>query len=263
MRASRMCVAVALLAAAGVAHAQVIYSTGFESPTFAPGSINGQGGWVNGSSAGATQSISGAFARSGSQSLQWDNSAAVSFYSVRRPFDGQDGAISAATPLEISTWLYITPNTQSDRLYGIYANNTGTGTLGTIALGMTIGGDGTVRAGTAWVDTYSGAGLFQDAALVGDWVRLVLTYDGTGGSAAIFDSANNNLFSTNFAAVSLANTNANGASTWGVNLGSDYNALTNRAGIGYMDDFEVRIIPAPGTALALTVGLLAATRRRR
>lgn len=261
MRASRLCAAVVLTAGA-VAHAQVLYSTGFESPAFAPGSANGQDGWLNGSSTGVNQSVTASFARSGLQSLQWNNTSNVTFSSVRRQFDGQNGAITPATPLEISTWLYIDQSSGDQRLYGIYAMN-GLGTLGVTTLGMTVGGDGTVRAGTFWSSTYSGAGVFQDSSLVGSWIQLVLSYDGTGGSAAIFDAANNPVFSIDFAAVSLGNANGAGANLWGVNIGSDYSGTADRTGTGYMDDLRVRIIPAPGTALALTVGLLAATRRRR
>ncbi len=253
--------AVASLLAAS-ASAQVIYSAGFENPPFATGSIIGQDGWAAGSTSGTSQSIVDSFARTGSQSLFWNNSVTwTSFYSVRHAFDGQAGAITPATPLEISSWLYVDATTGPDRLYGVYAVNSGTGTLGSTVLGITISGAGAVRAGKNWSSTYNAPPLYTDPQLVGNWVKVVLSYDGTDGGAAVYDSAENLLWSTAFAAVSLANANGSGVGSWNVNLGSDYITSAARLGKGYHDDFLVRVVPEPASILLAGLALLALRRR--
>lgn len=251
----------ALLAA--TASASTVYSAGFENPPFVPGSIIGQDGWLAGSSSGSSQSIVNTFAYAGTQSLFWDNSTTFnSFYSVRRAFDGQNGAITATTPLEISVWLYVDPSTGADRLYGTYATNSGTGTLGSTALGLTISGTGDLRAGTSWSATYSASPLYTNPALVGNWVKVLLSYDGVGGGVAVYDAGLNTLFSTTFATVSLANANGAGVGSWNINLGADYNTTTARLGMGYHDNLDVSVVPEPASLLALGGLALLALRRR-
>lgn len=240
--------------------ASAIYSTSFEAPTYATGSVIGQDSWLAGSGA-APQMVVNDFARTGSQSLFWDNTQLESFYSVRRVMNGQNGAISAATPLEISIWMNIGTSSTANRLYGIYAMNSSTSTMGGTNLGVTISGDGSVRAGTAWNQTYSGAADYVNAALVGQWINVALQYDGVGGKVIIRDSGMNELFTESYAAVTLGN--ANGAGLWGINIGTDYFATTNRLGRAHMDDLSVRIIPTPGAAALLGLAGLAGVRRRR
>lgn len=247
---------------AASASAQIVYSAGFENPPFSTGSIIGQDGWAAGSGSGGSQSIINSFAHTGSQSLFWDNSTTLnSFYSVRHAFDGQAGAITPATPLQISSWIYVDSTSGADRLYGVYAVNSGTGTLGATALGITISGVGAVRAGKTWSATYSAAPLYTDAQLVGNWVKVLLSYDGTDGGAAVYDSAENLLWSTTFTAVSLANANGAGTGSWNVNLGADYNTTTARLGKGYHDDFLVRVVPEPASILLAGLALIALRRR--
>lgn len=245
------------------ANAQDVYSTSFENPPFGTGSLNGVDGWANGSGTGVSHSVVDSFSRTGDQSLSWDNSGAnQSFYSVRRAFDGQAGAITPATPLEMSAWLYIDESSQPNRLYGLYGVNSGTGTLGGMTIGMTIGADGSVRAGTLWSQTYSGAPLATDPSLVGSWVKMVLSYDGTGGGARIYDSGLNEVFSTSFAAVNLSNANLGGVNSWNINIGTDYFATVDRAGIGYFDDVLVTVVPEPASILAFGAALALLRRRR-
>ncbi len=64
----RLCITLAL-ASVLPAVAETVYSTGFESPTFTPGTIQGQNGWaVFGTTPSAAQ-VENTFAQSGSQAL--------------------------------------------------------------------------------------------------------------------------------------------------------------------------------------------------
>lgn len=172
--------------------------------------------------------------------------------------DGFNGAIAPATPLNISAWMFVDPTTGADRLYGLYAMNSSTSTLGGTNLGLTLAGDGAIRAGTTWGATY-GTPLATVPSVVGNWVRVLLSYDGTGGGAAVYDGMANLLWSTTFASVTLSN--ANGAGQWGINLGTDYDGTTARAGRGYHDDLDVRVVPEPASILALACAALLLRRR--
>jgi len=250
------------LALATAANAALIYGTGFEAPTIVPGSLVGQDGWAAGSGSAASQAVTGAFSYAGSQSLYWDNRTLNSFYSVRHAFDGQAGAITPATPLSVSVWTYVVQGTGTDRLYSLLLTNSGTGTMGSTTLGVSISGTGDIRAGTSWGATYSGAPDYSNPALVGAWVKLDLRYDGVGGSVAVYDSSNVLLHSENFAAVTLGNANGTGVNSWNVNLGSDYNLTASRLGQGYHDNLVVQVIPEPASLLALGSLALLALRRR-
>jgi hypothetical protein len=74
--------AAAALAFALPASATVLYSTGFEAPGFAPGGLNGQGGWVVDTSAGDASdadevTVEDSFAFSGGQAVELDNPVGV------------------------------------------------------------------------------------------------------------------------------------------------------------------------------------------
>lgn len=261
MKKSVFVAALGMLLAA-TASAQIVYSTGFEDPPFIVGSIVGQDGWVAGSGTGSSQTITNTFAYAGTQSLYWDNTTLTSFYSVRRPFNGQAGAITPATPLEISSWVFVDPTSGPNRLYGVYATNSGTGTLGGTVLGLTLSGAGALRAGTTWSATYSASPLYTDPALVGNWIKVLLSYNGTGGGAAVYDAGLNLLWSTTFATVGLGNANGSGISSWNVNLGTDYVTTTSHLGRGYHDNFDVIVVPEPASVLAMAGLALLALRRR-
>jgi hypothetical protein len=77
--------AIALLAPTAASAAAILpYSTGFESPTFVPGSINGQDGWTV---YGSTSDVTTAAAHTGSQSL------------FVTPVAGDGNVIKSSTPL--------------------------------------------------------------------------------------------------------------------------------------------------------------------
>lgn len=213
------------------ASAQVLYSTSWEPPDFTAGnSAIGIQGWAAGSGSGASQTVSADRARTGSQSLKWDNTTQTSFYSIRRDLNWGPGN----DKIVVQTYVWISADTQANRLYGLYLS---TGTLGSTVLGVTIGGDGTVRAGTTWGSTYSGAGIGQAPAgqYAERWIRLELTYDrNTQQGTAKVEEPGNWTFSASFTQATTP-TNAN--------LGTDYATTTDRAGVAYFDDLEIRTEP--------------------
>ncbi|MCC5787319.1 MAG: PEP-CTERM sorting domain-containing protein [Phycisphaerales bacterium] len=243
------CAVVAALS--GQALAAPLYATGFEPPVYTLGdSVNGVDGWANASGSGAGVTVSDVQAL-GTQSLQFDNSGSFnSFYSVRRELPTYNGVVEA------SVQLYIEGNVQANRLYGMYFTGSATGTLGGASLGLSIGGDGSIRAGTSWAATYQNTGLIgtADAGSFTDrWLTITLSYNNGDASVMIsgLDGPNSS-FSSNY-------TMSDGP--LGLNLGTDWFTSTDRAGVGYFDNLE--IVPAPGALALLGLGGLAAARRRR
>ncbi|MFQ3611540.1 MAG: DVUA0089 family protein, partial [Fimbriimonadales bacterium] len=236
MRHARL-FAIALWCAASIsAFAQgVPYSTSWENPPFTAGSSAvGIDSWAAGSGSGSSQTVSTDVAHSGTQSLQWDNSGTFSsFYSIRR--DYRD--ITSAEKLVVSTRVWISSATQENRLYGIYLTGSATGTLGSTILGITIGGDGKVRAGTTWSATYSSSTWLAQAApgtYADRWLRMELTLDRGNDTATvkIEGFSDGSVISATF---------SQSTGPRNVNIGTDYVTTTNRAGVGYFDDLEIRV----------------------
>ena len=244
------------LAVAGQGMAQTWYSTGFEAPTYTNGSpIGGVDDWFNGSGAGASQSVSTNQAFGGSQSLMFDNTTLSSFYSVRRALPEY-----GTTPINVSIRLYVEGGTEANRLYGLYLVSGATSTLGGTALGLTIGGDGVVRAGANWSSTYSGPGVFQadPGTFLDRWLTINFQYDPNtqqGMTSISGFSGANSSYSGTF--------NVTAATVLGLNIGTDYFTSTNRAGRAYFDNLVIGAVPAPGAIALLGVAGLVGARRRR
>ncbi len=219
------------IALAGAASATPLYETGFEPPVyFAGGIVDGIDGWSNGSGSGNSHIISTMQAID-TQSLAFDNSGTFnSFYSVRRelPFGIEDG-------FAVSVRLYMDGFTEENRLYGLYLVSTPTSTLGGTTLGLTIGGDGAVRAGTTWGNTYTNSGLigFADFGTFKDrWLTITLIWQPDGNAVASisgFDGPNDTI------SVNLFQENQ----PLGLNIGADWFTTSLRAGTGYFDDLEI------------------------
>lgn len=156
-----------------------LYSTSFENPPFVAGQpAPPNDGWTNGSGSGTSHSITDLLARSGSQSLLWDNSIAnQSFYSIYRTL-GWNPTGSSNSKLIVRASLYISSSTQANRLYGVYLTSSATGTLGSTILGVTIGGDGKIRVGTTWSATYSSSTWLAQAppgTYADRWLQIEIT----------------------------------------------------------------------------------------
>ncbi len=245
---------VGLLLVANASQAQTLYSTGFEPPLYTDGSsVHGVDGWSNGSGSGAGMLVSSLQYSSGTQSLRMDNSSTSnSFYSVRRT--GIEGWLPAMGPLSVSIDLFVDSSTQANRLYGIYLGSLATSTLGGTVLGVTIGGDGSIRGGTTWAATYS-SGLFATAnpsTFLDRWITLNLTYDPDTGvkSATLSGFSDASVYSNSW---------TGGAAPANLNLGTDYFDTVNRAGIGYFDNLVIAAVPEPTTIALCGLGLAGMT----
>ncbi len=233
-----------------VAHAQ--YSTGFESPPFTVGSsVVGVDGWTQGSGSYAGLVTSDVSA-SGSNSFMFDMNNNAGFNSVRHNLD-MSGLV------RVSTQLYITGNNSADRLASVLISN---GTMGGTRLGLSLGGDGVIRAGSNWTATYSASGIIGAAGAgtyADRWLTVILDYDPVAltGNVSISGFGDGAVYSQSYTGLnSIAGTN--------VNLGVDYlGSVSSAAGVVYFDNFSVDAVPEPATMIGLGGLALAALARKR
>jgi hypothetical protein len=252
----------ASMLALSAASANVLYSTGFEAPAYTAGStVVGVDGWAAGSGTGAFQQVTNAAAATGSQSLLFDNSTLVSFYSVRNTTGFS--SLNATDPVSVSVMVNMTGNTGADRVYGLYLASSATGTMGGTMAGVTIDGSGRLRAGNTWGSTYSSTIWFAqaDAGTYADrWLTLTISYDPVSRAATATVSGlagAQPTYSSNF---NLAATPVNAMN---VQVGADYIGTAARTGMAYFDGLVVSQVPAPGSLALLGLGGLVAARRRR
>ena len=225
----------ALTALTATALAQTtLYQTSFENPPFTAGQpAPPNDGWENGSGTGVSHVVTDELANTGSQSLKWDNSGTNnSFYSIRRVLNWQP---TDPEKLVVKVRVYITAGTGADRLYGVYLTDSYTGTLGSTILGVTIAGDGKIRVGTTWRETYSSSAWLAQApagTYENRWLQVEMTYDRVSGQATIKVSgfADNAVYTANL---------TQSIEPQNINLGTDYVTTTARNGIGYFDDLSI------------------------
>jgi hypothetical protein len=238
-RQSIACLPVCLALMAASAHAGVIYATGFESPTFSLGQVNGQDGWAAFGSPGAG-TVQNTVAASGTQALRVDGSVG----SQSGPYYT---TTTAATSLLVSADLLISSaSTQSSWQFA----GLGAGLIG-FAGGIDISGTSiqSITAGYPVIGT-----LQRDV-----WNHIDLYFD--------FDLQQTTIvLNGSTLAAGVAFCGDNGPCT-GAPVTSLRTVIFDSFGggqdAGYLDNFSISTVPEPGTLALVCAALMVATHARR
>jgi len=226
----------------------ILYSTGFESPTFTTGSISGQNGWsVYGP---GISSVENSFADSGSQALFVDGGAASQ--------SGPYYAISSSGPLlDVSAEIAIfSSSTETEWQFAA----TGPGLVGYLG-GIDIQTNGTIDAITATptaIGTFTKATAFNSSA----WQDINLLFNMATQTYSV--SLNGTLLASNIPFCG-GNAVCSGANipTFGDVF---FDSFGNGNDSAYMDNFSITsVAPEPSMIFpmaAVLAGIGAALRRR-
>lgn len=255
---AKLSLAFLALSGAALSSAQALYSTSFEAPAYTAGaSVVGTDGWVTGSSEADPTRISSTLASAGSQALRFDNAANTPWFAVGHALP----AATASGPFSVSVDLYMSTATAASRTYELALMSTTTGSMSTstVSFGMSIGGNGRIRAGKAWSSLYN-TNTFVATATAGSfadrWLNIKLDVDASrNGVATLSGFGDGKSYTYSFTGI---------GSTAGLNLVSDNTGAFGGAGTGTFDNLVVaRPVPEPMTLTALGCGLAALARRRR
>jgi hypothetical protein len=240
-------VSAALFAMAAQSSAVVLYSTGFEGPTFTAGPLPGQDGWqrIGGNATFAT--IQGSVVNSGSQALRMDTSPISSAWLWKdlTYSQGTHGPVVTTT----ASFLFDN-NAQGNSAFGFDAYDV---TGANRVAGLFVGGDGLARL-------IGSDSLFVDSAVTltaNTWYTIGISINFATG--AVTGSVNGN---------SLGISTTTNQTTLG-----DVDLYVNAFGVGtgtsggfnniYVDNYMVQAVPEPATMAALGLGVAALIRRRR
>jgi hypothetical protein len=228
----------------------VLYSTGFEAPTFTAGmSVNGQNGWETFSPASASQ-IENSFADSGLQALDVLPALAIG---------DQAGAVYAlstsANEIEMSADIYLASSTIQSAWQFAAIGPAGLGFIGGVDITNT-GAIDLITTGFPAVATLA----------YNTWEDFDFVYNFTTQTYSF--SLNGTLISSNVAFCGNNSGPCNGATVSTFGEGA-FDTLFPSAGandIGYMDNFSissVSSVPEPGSLMLLGAGLAALIAWRR
>jgi hypothetical protein len=225
--------------------AGVLYSTGFESPTFTTGPIATQDGWAVFGTSSAAQVESGV-AESGSQAVEVLPSLAASqtgpYYALS----------TSATEIELSAYIFLaSSSTQSEWQFAALSPG-----LAAFIGGVDIQSNGAI-------DLQTGADPDVGTFTYNSWQLLDFVFNFTTQTYNF--SLNGTLVSSNqpFCGSASGCSGAN-VSSFGAALFDTFPA-TDANDIGYMDNITISSItstPEPGSLLLLGAGLAALIARR-
>ena len=249
----------AILALTPVAHAQITYSTGFESPTFTAGApIEGNDGWARGSGLAAQILASSAQAQSGTQSAFLPGVVNPGFTaeSIGLTYGGPTG--TALNPVTLSASFFVDPATSPTNRFFSLQMSSGLSSGSTFG-GISIDFNGNIRVGTGPAALSSAAGDLTTNRLAdyqNRWITLSVTHTGT----SIIGSVSGLGTSTGASSVT-SSALARGGSFSHVILAAD--GLTTTNGGAYVDNFKVESVPEPTTMTVLGLAALIASKRKK
>ncbi len=234
----KMSALVVVLGLVAAANATVVYSTGFEAPTFTAGtSLVGQDGWV-GDDADAPQ-IQTAVVYSGTQALAIDSSplAGSNWFWKVTSFD----PIAAGEPiLEISTQMRLSTD---DTPSGSWALDVYDSEVDRVAL--------------MYVDETNAVSIYDVEGGTSIATGITVPRDTWFSFKLVLDYANDTYYGI-----------VDGVPTLTTNLGSqldlsdaDFRCSTPGYDVAYFDDFSITATPEPASFLLLGLGILALRRR--
>ncbi len=230
-------VLVIVLGLVAAAHATVLYSTGFEPPTFVAGSsLVGQDGWL-GDNVTAAQ-IQTAVVYAGTQAASFDSSPVVSAWWWKvTPFD----PVGAGEPIvEVSAQMRL-------------------GSVGTASgsWGIDVYDSAVSRSALMYVDSTNAVKIYDVEGATAISTGITVTRDTWFSFKLVMDYANDTYYGV-----------VNGVQTVTTNLGSqldlsdaDIRVTGAQYDMCYVDDFSIGAIPEPASLLLLGLGALALRRR--
>lgn len=234
-----------LLCAAMWAAADVIYSSGFESPTYNTGALVGQDSWLGSGPSGDEPVVQSSLVHGGSQAggaLRSGTDLGTSIMAYRDFTQTSTGiVVQAAIRIEdmagsggyFDAFYVYRDSFGGERATILYFQDDGD---------ITVYDGGTERTVSSWVDD--------------TWYQLDFTFD---VPSQLFDlSINGSQVATNFVFLNLGATSIGGIAL------QEYGGLTG--GGVYFDDLSVSVIPEPGSGLLFGLAasvLLAASLIRR
>jgi hypothetical protein len=218
------------------AQASVIYSTGFESPTFSTGNLDGQNGWdghTYGTASAAT--VQTATAHAGSQAVQIDSTPILNsaWYMKNLSFN----PVTAGTPIvTVEWWMRLDTGSSNSSAWGVDVYGSDGNRVGYMQVDST----NNVRLNNVATSTSITRGTWNDFKMVFNYTAH--TYQGfvngtSVGAAAAMPAYNG------FGDADLA--------CWGAGYDK-----------AYFDDYSIVATPEPASFGLLAVGALSVLRRR-